>query len=144
MNDDHTDTISKRYEDLRMRLSRLLLISLALGLTGQSVFAHHSTKGIYDESVELELTGTVKAWRFINPHPSLILAVVDENGVTHDWDVSYGGAAVVHLQRRGYNADTFKAGDVIVVKGKPALVKDAYGLLIEGGNPTRVDGTPIP
>ena len=127
-----------------MRHLKLLLTGFALLLMGQAVLAHHSTRGLYDESVELELTGTVKEWRFINPHPSLILSVVDPNGVAHDWDISYGGAAVVHLQNRGYAADTFKPGDVIVVKGRPALVKDAFGLLMEGSNPTRVDGTPVP
>ena len=127
-----------------MRFSKLLLTGMALGWASQTVVAHHSTNGLYDESIEVELTGTVKEWRFINPHPSLILSVVDERGVAHDWDISYGGQAVVHLQRRGYTADTFKPGDVIKVKGRPALVKDAYGLLMEGGNPTRLDGTPIP
>jgi len=109
----------------------------------QAVMAHHSTNGIYDQAVELELTGTVKGWKFINPHPSLTLTVVDEKGVEHDWDVSYGGSAVAHLKRRGYSIDTFKVGDQLKVKGHPALVKDAYGLLIEGGNPTHADGTPL-
>ena len=127
-----------------MRFPKFLLAGLALVCASQAPFAHHSTNGIYDDSVEVELTGTVKEWRFINPHPSLILTVVDEQGVAHDWDISYGGQAVVHLQRRGYDANTFKPGDVIKVTGRPALVKEAYGLLMEGRNPTRLDGTPIP
>lgn len=115
----------------------LALAALALPAT-----AHHSTNGIYDQNVEVELTGTVKAWKFINPHPSLTLTVVDDKGVAHDWDVSYGGSAVAHLKRRGYTETTFKPGDQMKVKGHPALVKEAYGLLMEGGNPTHVDGTP--
>lgn len=127
-----------------MKIAKIMIAALGLGALGQLGFAHHSTNGIYDNTVELELTGVVKEWKFINPHPSLILTVKDENGVSHDWDVSYGGSAVAHLKRRGYSADTFKAGDEIKVKGHPALVKEAYGMLIEGGNPTRLDGTPYP
>lgn len=116
----------------------------ALTLIASAAQAHHSTNGIYEQTVEVELKGKVKEWRFINPHPSLKLEVVDDKGATHEWDVSYGGSAVAHLKRRGYSAETFKPGDVIIVKGHPTILKEAYGLLVEGGNPTREDGTPYP
>lgn len=116
---------------------------LALSLLAQIAFAHHSTNSIYDEEAEIELTGTVKQWRFINPHPSLVLEVTNADGVAEEWDVSYGGAAVVHLTRRGYTSGTFKPGDEITVTGHPALVKSARGLLIEGSNPVRADGSPL-
>jgi len=124
--------------------SRFALMLGALALVTATTWAHHSTAGIYQQNVEVQLKGKVKAWRFINPHPSLKLDVVDEKGVTHEWDVSYGGSAVAHLKRRGYSAETFKPGDVIIVKGHPTVLKDAYGLLIEGADPTHEDGTPYP
>ena len=121
-----------------MNKIKLMLTALTLSL-GSVAWAHHSTNGVYNEEVEVELVGTVKSWRFINPHPTLSL---DVDGV--EWDVSYGGAAVVHLRRQGYAADTFKPGDVIVVRGKPALADGVYGVLIEGGrHPTRPDGSQI-
>jgi len=116
----------------------------ALTLLAGTAGAHHSTAGIYQQDVEVQLKGKVKEWRFINPHPSLKIEVADEKGVVHEWDVSYGGNAVAHLKRRGYSADTFKPGDVIIVKGHPTVLKEAYGLLIENGNPTRADGRPYP
>ncbi|MEO6080808.1 MAG: DUF6152 family protein [Steroidobacteraceae bacterium] len=119
----------------------LMICSLLVAATVQ---AHHSSAGIYEPTVVVELKGKVKEWRFINPHPSLKLEVVDAKGVVHEWDVSYGGSAVAHLKKRGYSATTFKPGDVIIVKGHPTLLKDAYGLLIENGNPTREDGKPFP
>src|SRR5690606_14542685 len=96
-------------------------------------------------NVELELQGVVKDWAFINPHPYLTLTVTDEDGVAHDWDVSYGGAAVIHLQRQGYTNETFKPGETVTVKGHPALKTGVFGLLMEGGGniPTREDGTPV-
>jgi hypothetical protein len=120
------------------------LIVGALALVAVGAAAHHSTAGIYQQDVEVQLKGKVKEWRFINPHPSLKLEVADDTGVVHEWDVSYGGSAVAHLKRRGYSADTFKPGDVVIVKGHPTVLKDAYGLLIEGSDPTREDGTPYP
>jgi len=124
--------------------TRIALLSCALMLVAASSGAHHSTAGIYEQTLEVELKGKVKEWRFINPHPSLKIEVVDDKGVTHEWDVSYGGSAVSHLKRRGYTATTFKVGDVIIVKGHPTLLKDSYGLLIENGNPTRESGKPYP
>jgi len=126
-----------------MNLLKTLIIGFGLSLMSLSAMAHHSTNGIYNEEVEVTLTGTVKQWRFINPHPSLILDVVGEDGNVHSWDISYGGSAVAHLTRRGYKADSFKAGDKITVKGFAAKLDNAYGLLIRG-NPTREDGSELP
>jgi hypothetical protein len=126
-----------------MKLVKSLCATLALSLAATGAFAHHSTNGIYDETKEVELTGKVISWKFINPHPTLKLAVKDASGQEVEWDVSYGGSAVTHLVRRGYTADTFKPGDVIKVKGFAALLEGAHGLLMERNNPTHEDGSPI-
>jgi hypothetical protein len=111
-------------------------------LTG-TLHAHHSTSGIYQEE-PIKLTGKVKAWRLINPHPQMLLEWEDENGIVREWDVSWGGAAAVHLKRQGYTSDTFKVGEVITLQGNPARAEGVYGLLMEGGeHPTREDGTPV-
>lgn len=125
-----------------MKFLKPLGAAFALALLADAGIAHHSTNGIYDETKEVELTGVVKEWRMINPHPSLQLEVVGSDGEVQIWDVSYGGSAVTHLKRRGYTADTFKTGDEIVVRGHPARVDGAYGLLVQD-NPTRPDGTAI-
>jgi len=124
--------------------SRIAMMIGALTLLATTAGAHHSAAGIYDLKVEMELKGKVKEWRFANPHPLLKIDVVDAKGVTQEWDVSYGGSAVTHLKKRGYSAQTFKAGDIVIVKGHPTLLKEAHGLLIENGNPTHEDGRPYP
>ncbi len=126
-----------------MKAFRISVVSLGLLLLAQTGFAHHSTSGIYDQTADIELNGVVKEWRFVNPHPSLKLTVVDEKGVSHDWDISYGGSAVTHLKRRGYDATTFKIGDQIIVKGNRTLAPDTYGLLVERSNPTKADGSAL-
>lgn len=123
---------------------RHALIPAALALLAATAVAHHSTAGIYQQDVVVELKGKVKEWRFINPHPNLKLEVVDDKGVVHEWDVSYGGSAVSHLKRRGYSATTFKPGEIIIVKGHPTVLKDAYGLLMETEDPKHEDGKPFP
>lgn len=105
--------------------------------------AHHSTSGIYHDDQIVEITGTIKDWRFINPHPYLTIDVTAEDGSINEWDVSFGGAAVVHLEGRGYTAETFRPGDVIIVRGHPARATGVYGLLVEGEDPRWEDGTPV-
>lgn len=117
-------------------------LALLIGAFGTTVRAHHSTQGIYNEDEIVELTGTVKQWRLINPHPSLLIEITTPDGEVQEWDVSYGGAAVTHLRRRGYTEETFKPGDVIVVRGYAAKVQTAHGLLIRS-DPTREDGSPV-
>jgi len=125
-------------------IKKLILALTAAALLASPLFAHHSTRGIYHEDQEVELKGVVKEWAFVNPHPYLTITVEDDNGEVHDWDVSYGGAAVVHLQRQGYTSDTFKPGEVIIVTGNPARKQGVYGVLIEGDrHPTREDGSPV-
>lgn len=118
------------------------LITVFCLLVAGVAAAHHSTRGIYKEE-DVEITGTVKDWRFINPHPYLTVEVEAPDGTINEWDVSYGGSAVVHLRRQGYTADTFKPGDVIVIKGKPARAEGVFGILIEGSHPTWPDGSQI-
>ena len=118
------------------------IVALLVALPGATAYAHHSTQGLYNEDEVVELVGAVKAWRFINPHPSLVIEVRGSDGDIQEWDVSYGGPAVTHLRRRGYTAETFKAGDVIRVRGFAAKVDGAYGLLIRG-DPVNEDGSGI-
>jgi hypothetical protein len=127
---------------MRLLALFLSLLAISVALLHSTAFAHHSTNGIYNEDEVVEITGTVRSWRFVNPHPSLVIEVAAADGQVQQWDVSYGGAAVTHLQRRGYTVDTFKPGDVISVRGYAALVDTAYGLLIND-DPVKPDGSPI-
>jgi hypothetical protein len=110
-----------------------------------AVAAHHGQVGLFDESRIVELRGTVKQWSFINPHPILVLDAPDEKGVRKDWDVYFGPGAVPSLRRQGFAADTFKAGEIVIVKGHPAT-SNASGLdvLGKGTGVTREDGRSVP
>lgn len=124
-----------------MKVFKLLLASLALGLASFAAQSHHSTAGVYNEDKEVELVGAVKRWRFINPHPLLTIEVAGPKG-PEEWEVSYGGSAVIHMQRRGFTAQTFKPGDRVRVRGYATKVESAHGLLARG-NPLHEDGSEI-
>ncbi len=126
-----------------MRVGVLLAAVLCFGVVGLPVLAHHSTSGMYDESRTVELSGKVLEWRFVNPHPSLIVEVTGADGKTEKWDLSFGGLAVSHMKRQGYSGQTFKYGEVIKARGNPARTATARGILVRGGL-TRQDGTAIP
>ena len=115
---------------------------LGLAVEAPSIAGHHSTNAMYDESKTVEVVGTVVQWRFVNPHPYLVVEMTT-NGKTEKWDLSFGGSAVSHLRRQGYTAESFKIGEVIIARGQPATSETTKGILVRGGI-TRKDGTKIP
>ena len=121
------------------------LAGLLLGLC-QPGAAHHGQAGLFDESRTVELSGTVREWIFVNPHPVLVISVADERGATEDWDVYFGPSAVSALRRRGFSADTFAIGETVIVKGHLATAPGARGIDVWGASSSvsRADGSPIP
>ena len=111
----------------------LLLVSVFCVSTS----AHHST-AIYDSENPVELTGTVKEWRFTNPHCIIMLDVTDESGETVTWLLE--GSNTSLLLRRGWTPMTLQAGDEIQITVRPLRSGAA------GGNYSNVrwaDGTPL-
>lgn len=108
--------------------------------------AHHGQVGLFDETRTVEVTGAVKEWTFVNPHPVLILAVEDRRGNAADWDVYFGPQAVSALRRRGFSPTTFAIGEIVTVTGHPATQDGARGIDVWGTGTSvlRNDGRPVP
>ena len=119
--------------------------SLGLGL-GFPAAAHHGAAALFDMGRTEEVTGTVKRWSFVNPHPILVLEVADANGATAEWDIYFGPAAAAILRNRGFAPDTFRFGETLTVKGHPARVAGARAIDVFGsaGSVTRPDGSRVP
>lgn len=117
--------------------------ALGLALLAPTAGAHHSTNNIYDESKTVEITGVVKEWRLVNPHPYLIVEAEDENGELRLYDLSFGGSAAGPLMRRGYTRESFTIGETVTATGNPARAEDSFGVLVRGGF-KRADGSDIP
>lgn len=128
---------------------KLLTISIAAGVLAAASLrapAHHGQAGLFDEDHTVELTGTVKEWVFVNPHPVLLLEAPSETGELVEWDVYFGPAAVSALRRRGFTKDTFATGETLVVTGHPATASGVRGIDVWGGGTavTRADGSSVP
>ena len=88
---------------------------VAAGVISISTQAHHSNDYHFDRNVGVTVSGTVKAFRFINPHSRLLVDVAGEDGSVVTWDCEMGGANV--MMRRGWTRDVFRPGDEIVIQG---------------------------
>jgi hypothetical protein len=116
-----------------------LLVGGTFVAMGAGASAHHSF-AMFDAEHPIEISGTVKEFRFVSPHTILIVTVKDKNGVDKDW-ILEGGAPGMQV-REGMTSKSLKPGDEIMVKINPL-----HGGA-EGGSyqPTQVkfkDGTPV-
>jgi hypothetical protein len=85
----------------------------------------------------LEITGTVVSFDFINPHPIIVVAVTDETGRRSDWQVE--GPTAIYLSRTGWTAESVRPGETITVRGAPP--KKAEARALAGREVRKSDGT---
>ena len=76
--------------------------------------AHHSISAVYDSRKPVTLTGSVREFQFVNPHPWIGLDVTGADGV-RQWRLELDNRW--ELVDVGMKPDTFKPGDVIVATG---------------------------
>jgi hypothetical protein len=121
-------------------------ITALIVATGVATGAHHGQAGLFDQERVVELKGSVKKWSLANPHPILQLEVTDEKGLKADWDVYFGPSAAGPLRRQGYTPETFRVGEIVIVKGHPATGAGARGIDVwgKGVGVTKEDGKPVP
>ena len=79
------------------------------------VLAHHSFAAEFDANQPVKLEGTVKEFRWVNPHSWLIVDVKKPDGSVETWDVE--GGAPSALLRRGWTKQTLPPGTKVVVEG---------------------------
>jgi hypothetical protein len=90
-------------------------------IAAASVQAHHSTAGIYDPGKEGEVTGSLSALKFVNPHGSITVTVKNADGTTTDWVFTTGSATA--LAERGITKvgpNALKIGEQVTVTFTPA------------------------
>jgi hypothetical protein len=86
--------------------------------------AHHSA-AMFDDTKVVELSGTVKALQWTNPHVWLQVMVGDQ---ATEWSLE--GGSPNSLSRQGWRSTTFKAGDVVTVRLRPMKDGTAAGQFI--------------
>jgi hypothetical protein len=95
--------------------SALLGLAALAGIATPAL-AHHSF-AMFDREHKKQLSGTVKEVQWTNPHVWIQINVPNEKGVVEEWGVEF--TSVNFMTRRGWNKDTVKAGDKIVLTISP-------------------------
>jgi hypothetical protein len=95
-----------------------LLCAVALAQWASGAYAHHSISGVYDSARQVTVEGVVTEFRFVNPHPVLVIDVAGEGAVHERWQLEMDNR--FELRGIGMTADTFKAGDRVVARGSAA------------------------
>jgi hypothetical protein len=80
-------------------------------------FAHHSFPATYLVDQKEQITGTVAAFLFRNPHSFVHIMAPDKTGKVQRWAVEWSGGAA--LAGQGINATTLKVGDKVKIVGNP-------------------------
>lgn len=83
-----------------------------------AVAAHHSFAVFFDETRNVRVEGVVTAFRFTNPHATIVLDVVASDGQSHEWRVETNAPVV--LQRRGWSRTSLRAGERVIIDGWPS------------------------
>jgi hypothetical protein len=119
--------------------STAAVASIAWAIAAGAAAAHHSF-AMFDAEHPIEVSGTVKEFRFVSPHTILIVDVRGEDGSTKSW-ILEGGAPGLQA-REGMTSKSLKPGDQIVVKINP-LHSGAEGGSYQPAQVKFKDGRPI-
>ncbi len=117
--------------------ARLMTFAALVAITIPVVpaLSHHSNSAYQVDEI-ITLTGTVKEWRWSNPHTWLFLVVEDENGEEQEWAIE--GRAPGILGRAGWDPAILQVGETVTVHASPAKDGTPEGII---ARVTKADGT---
>jgi hypothetical protein len=87
-----------------------------LALGAGSALAHHSA-AMFDDAIEMELTGVVTDFDYLNPHSWLYVEVTDEDGSVTAWGFELDDPS--RLRRQGVTPTYWQPGDMVTVITNP-------------------------
>jgi hypothetical protein len=90
-----------------------------------SLFAHHSPAA-FDRTKEVTLKGTVKEFRWQNPHTWIELNVPDGKGKMVLWGVEL--TSPTYLVRAGWKSNIIKPGDQVTIIVNPVRTGEPAGI----------------
>lgn len=100
----------------RSSVMSTLVIAVAFGAV--TARAHHSIAAVYDSTRQVRMEGFVTEFKFVNPHPSLVLQVDLESGEKEVWELEMDNRS--ELAAIGVKQSTFRPGDRVAVRGSVA------------------------
>ena len=102
-----------------MRWRTLNVLTGSILLLASGVQAHHSHGPFYHLDQTVEITGVVKSFRLINPHPELLLEVTGPDGDPEEIMVYAQAYAGQMREVGGWTDDSVQIGDTVTAVGHP-------------------------
>jgi len=97
----------------------ILILSVGAG-------AHHGAAA-YDVGREIVVTGTVREWRWTNPHTRIHLSVRRADGALELWDAE--GPPLTWAEQRGWSNGTLRTGETVSLVLYPSRSAPHAGLV---------------
>ena len=107
-----------------LRLSKTLFTVV---LAVAPLWAHHSMAG-FDRTKTVSVTGTVKQFKWANPHAWIEMEIPDGKGGTSEWNVEMTSPAV--LIKAGWKSSVIKPGDKVTVACHPQVSGEPGGIFV--------------
>ena len=98
------------------RVLKFGFVAMAAMVAAGSALAHHSF-AMFDQSKTVTIQGTVKDFRWTNPHVFIQVMVKNDQGVDEEWSIEM--TSPEHLVRTGWKPGTLKPGDKITLNIHP-------------------------
>ena len=108
-------------------MRRPFVCALFALLSAAPLLAHHSAAGI-DRTKSVTVAGTIKEFRWANPHSWIDVDVPNDKGGTVTWSVEM--TSPTFLVRAGWKSTTLKTGNKVSVTMRPFKNGDPGGLFV--------------
>lgn len=102
-----------------MRWGTLSLLTGSILLMAGGVQAHHSHAPFYNLDEIVEITGVVKSFLLVNPHPEIVIEVTGSDGEPAEVIVYAQAYAGQMREMGGWTEDSVRIGQTITVVGHP-------------------------
>jgi hypothetical protein len=102
-----------------------LVVAAGFALVSSPISAHHGITN-YDMKKTIVLTGAITAFDWSNPHCLAYLDATDDSGHVRHWTLEM--ASTFTMSHRGWDKDTLKRGDQVVIETHPARNNAPIGI----------------
>ena len=121
-----------------MKVRHIAALALPLLALATPAAAHHSG-AMFEATVQKELVGVIREFKWSNPHAWIEIDVPGEDGASQMWAVEM--TAPNNLQRTGWNRRTLQPGDEVVLTIRPLRDGGPGGTFVKV---TTMDGVEMP
>ena len=109
------------------KINILSLLAMLMVVVRFTAAAHHSP-AVFDRTKEVKLVGSVKEFRWSNPHSFIELDVRNEKGGTDTWAVEMNPPN--YLVKAGWTSKTVKPGDMVTIMVNPLRTNEPVGKFV--------------